>query len=579
MIKYHLTNLFFFFYIIQSQQFLGIYIYTVLMKQNKANKIDLELFQKIQINESNVNLSWVLKFPNCHELQSSILQMPFIDLHIEIQNYDIYGACHIIVNNQIQYPYLQIAEGMLVYQKKKSLFLSDCVIEKKKFLCNQNQLFLIKISNNQGRLILVFVHPISQREWFKILKLSAKQNNFLSKYRINEILMSNIFSVLQKRKNKKYVAQIFKKKDIKQQEQYEIINNYIKILRSGKIINYYPVLSIFDDSESISIITYQFYGTTLESLLMSSQKAVPQSDLAFIFYSILQSLRSLQDEELFHGHICLENIVMANVLGSLQIYLINSNYKPYNVNNLEFYLNSIPNYLLAPEIQTCQDLPSVKSDIYQLGMIFLMVSFYAKGSIFNRQYISKIFQSRKELIKQQEVNFQKCRNSDFPNLYSACQLDLIKKMIENDPDSRISVNDAIKHAWFINTKDKLKSQKIQQMNRNLPSLRTIIEMVEQSEQDIRRKSFQVSNLQCSKKKLECATSIQQFDFNAFQQQQDTSPIAKSFESQNEIIDEEHEISNLILNLNNKQYRMMPSFEDKNQYQIVQPQNQLPQFQD
>ncbi|CAD8096075.1 unnamed protein product [Paramecium sonneborni] len=554
------------------------------MKQNKVNKIDLELQQKIQINESNVNLSWVLKFPNCHELQSSILQMAFIDLNIEIQNYDRQGACHIIVSNQIQYPFIQIVEGMLIYQKQKYLFLSDCIVEKKKFICHQSQLFLIKISNNQGRLIFIFAHPISQKEWFKILKLSAKQNNFAQKYRINEILMANIFSVFERRKNKKLVAQIIKKKDIKQQEQYEIINNYIKILRSGKIMNYYPVLSIFDDIESISIITYQFYGTTLESLLLSTQQAVPQSDLAFIFYSVLQSLRSLQDEELFHGYLCLENIIMANVLGSLQVYLINSNYKPYNENNLDFYLNSIPNYLLAPELQSFQDLPSVKSDMYQLGMVFFLISFYSKGQIFNRQYITKMSQSKRELIKQQENNFQKCRDSDFPNLYSACQLDLIKKMIDNDPERRISVNDAIKHAWFINTKDKLKSKKIQSMNRNLPSLRTIIEMVEQSEQDIRRKSFQLSNVQYSKKILECATSIQQLDFNTLQQQQEASPIVKSLESQNENIDEEHEISNLIYKLNNKQYFMMPSLlghliQDKNQYRLVQPKNHLPSFQD
>ncbi|CAD8181095.1 unnamed protein product [Paramecium pentaurelia] len=563
------------------------------MKQNKINKIDFELLQKIQINESNVNLSWVLKFPNCHQLQSSIYQMAFIDLHIEIQNYDIQGACHIIINNQIQFPYLQIAEGMLIFQKQKCLFLCDCIVEKQKFLCHQSQLFLIKITNNQGHLILVFVHPVSQREWFKILKLSAKQNNFLQKYRIQQVIMTNIFSVLQRRKNKKYVAQIIKKRDIHQQEQYEIINNYIKILRSGKIINYYPVLSIFEDIDSISIITYQFIGTTFETLLLSAQTAIPQSDLAFIIYSVLQSLRCLQDEELFHGYVCLENIVMANVLGSLQVYLINSNYKvknnetilqPYNQNNLDFYLNFIPKYLIAPEIQSQQDIPSVKSDIYQLGMIFLLVSFYSKGQQFNRQYISKISQTRKELIKQQEINFQKCRDSDFPNLYSACQLDLIKKMTDNDPDKRISVNDAIKHAWFINTRDKLKSQKIQSMKRNLPSLKTIIEMVEQSEQDIRRKSFQVSNVQYNKNKLECATSIQHLDHSPFHQQQDASSLVKSFESQNEIIDEEHEISNLIFKLNNKQYNMMPSLlghiiQDKNQYRLTQSKNHLSQFQD
>ncbi|CAD8191306.1 unnamed protein product [Paramecium pentaurelia] len=554
------------------------------MKQNKVNKIDFELLQKIQINESNVNLSWVLKFPNCHELQSFIFQMPFIDLQIQQSKYDIQGSCHIITNNQIQFPLLQIAEGILIYQKHKCLFLSDCIIEKQKFVCHQSQLFLIKISHNQGRLILIFVHPVSQREWFKILKLQGKQNNFLQKYRINEVIMSNIFSVLLKRKNKKYVAQIYQKNDIKSQEQNEIINNYIKILKSGKIINYYPVLSIFEDTETISIITYQFIGKTFESLLLSDQTSITQMNLAFIICSVLQCLKCLQDEELFHGYVCLENIIMANMLGSLQIYLINSNYKPYNINNLNFYLDSIPNYLIAPEILSQQDQPSVKSDIYQLGMIFLIVSFFAKGQSYNRQYISKISQSRIELIKQQEINFQQYKNSDFPYLFSACQLDLIKKMTENDPNKRISVNDALKHAWFINTKDKLKSQKQQSINRNLPSLKTIIEMVEQSEYDIRRKSLKLSIIQQGKNKLECATSLKQFDFNAFQQQQDANYLVKSLESQNEIIDEDHEISNLIFKLNDKQFRMMPSslshfIQDKNQYRLTQPNNHLTQFQD
>lgn len=37
-----------------------------------------------------------------------------------------------------------------------------------------------------------------------------------------------------------------------------------------------------------------------------------ETDLAFIIYSVLQCLRALQDEDLFHGNLNLENIILSN---------------------------------------------------------------------------------------------------------------------------------------------------------------------------------------------------------------------------------------------------------------------------
>ena len=71
----------------------------------------------------------------------------------------------------------------------------------------------------------------------------------------------------------------------------------------------------------------------------------------------------------------------------------------------------------------------------------------------------------------------------------------MKKMIEINPSSvkqmlllenRLSLVEGIKHHWFLNVKNKIKQMKIERKKKvELPSLRTIIELREQSELDIK----------------------------------------------------------------------------------------------
>lgn len=50
----------------------------------------------------------------------------------------------------------------------------------------------------------------------------------------------------------------------------------------------------------------------------------------------------------------------------------------------------------------------------------------------------------------------------------------------------MSMKEATKHHWFVNVKNKIKSMKHERKRKKpLPSLRTIIELREQSEMDIR----------------------------------------------------------------------------------------------
>ncbi|CAD8146995.1 unnamed protein product [Paramecium octaurelia] len=246
--------------------------------------------------------------------------------------------------------------------------------------------------------------------------------------------------------------------------------------------------------------------------------------------------------------------------------------------SIDYYTHTIPDYLTAPEISGTQ-APSVSSDIYQLGILLMLVSFQCAQEKLDASFVKRVLENKQILESSQEVKFQKCQDSDYPHLYSACQLDLIKQMTEKDSNKRIQVQDAMKHAWFINTKDKLKIQK-QYFNKCLPSLKTIIEMVEQSEQDIRRKSLQQSGINL----IHQMGSIQKYEFSPYRQlQSEFSPLRKTSESQNEIVDEEHQISNLIDQLNNKQYLMLPSQynhlnQANNQLRLIQSENNFDQFQ-
>lgn len=58
----------------------------------------------------------------------------------------------------------------------------------------------------------------------------------------------------------------------------------------------------------------------------------------------------------------------------------------------------------------------------------------------------------------------------------------------------MSIEETLKHHWFINVKSKLKSNKVERKRKKpLPSLRTIIELREQSEMEIRIGTILINN--------------------------------------------------------------------------------------
>lgn len=70
-------------------------------------------------------------------------------------------------------------------------------------------------------------------------------------------------------------------------------------------------------------------------------------------------------------------------------------------------------------------------------------------------------------------------------LYSISQIDLMIRLLQPDPEKRPTIEETLKHHWFVNIKSKIKPKKDERKIKILPSLRTIIELREHSEIDLK----------------------------------------------------------------------------------------------
>ncbi|EGR32072.1 protein kinase domain protein [Ichthyophthirius multifiliis] len=113
-----------------------------------------------------------------------------------------------------------------------------------------------------------------------------------------------------------------------------------------------------------------------------------------------------------------------------------------------------PGYV-APEIANYQEKSengySGLCDVFSAGIIFYTLLFYKS------LFIGKKFNEVLKLNKECNINFLDKSFQDLP----FDTLDLLQKMLEKNPSNRISAEDALKHSYFKNEKEKRKTQKQQ----------------------------------------------------------------------------------------------------------------------
>ncbi|KAM3132527.1 hypothetical protein pb186bvf_015340 [Paramecium bursaria] len=354
------------------------------------------------------------------------------------------------------------------------------------------------------------------------------------KYRLQEQLFQDYYTIVKKKNRQLYCSQFLSKTQ-------PYLNSTIQLLHSIQHPHVLPVKSLFDDNTNIVIVTDYFEGEPLFNFLVDNIKLL-EIQLATLIYQILSLIKYLNENGAHHGNINAMNVLINRESQNLEIAIIGFLFSPIH-NQHDSYLQSAS--IVPSNIQDKLKAPGLESDLYQLGGLLYMITFFTRISsdikvfktilIIKKKYdANKIYQ---QYMKEFKIDFQmideyeqklidlQVTDSQYRHIYSSSQIDLMKKLL-----GQCSLQDALGHRWFVNAKQKSKIKR----KVGLPSLKTIIEIKELS-----------SDYEFSRNQQQPRVSVIRASIDNFVQDQE-----------DENIDEESDMERLVASL--KRYDKFPA---------------------
>ena len=263
------------------------------------------------------------------------------------------------------------------------------------------------------------------------------KNNYSIIEKIDEDFFSEVFKsksingnelVTIKVINKSYLTTIY---GDKKEKCFENIRNEIDSCK--RITNKYS-LKLIDSLETLEFfnIVFEYYDSTLEQKLIERNCGLSMKEIKLLFNKLNVGLREIVIKGIIHADLNLSNIKIKyqdnEPIPLLSDYgqkiIIEGKLKVVN-SNLNFY---------APELLAGEPYDN-KVDLWSIGVI--LYSLYYNEYPFNGNNQIEIFNHI------QNNKLKKSKNNDFD--------DLIEKLLQKDPKSRITWNDYFNHNfWKIN---------------------------------------------------------------------------------------------------------------------------------
>jgi len=235
---------------------------------------------------------------------------------------------------------------------------------------------------------------------------------------------------------------------------YEV--STIHIANHSNLIKFYE---IYETESSICLVKEYFPGQTLRSLLKNPNFAACHPDVksAQIIKPLLIALAYLASKEAIHGSLSPDNIIV-DQNGRVKI----SNLGQINLmDNLDsIYQEHYAWGYIAPEVFKGL-ISDNKLDVFSVGCIFFEVLFGVP--LFKGQNVAQTLQLNKSFsyetifnkickeIQDSQSPINKQSNEYFDDslkLNLIIGLELLLKLLEVDPEKRISAEEASKHSYF-----------------------------------------------------------------------------------------------------------------------------------
>ncbi|CAD8177942.1 unnamed protein product [Paramecium octaurelia] len=271
--------------------------------------------------------------------------------------------------------------------------------------------------------------------WFKELKKFCIQRHIKNLFIISNKLGSgnfaDVYRVLRKSDKKEFAVKIYDKQSSKFDS--DCIIKELEILRKMDHPNVISVLETFESQKSVFIVTELLVSGNLDDIL--SKTVLSEDDAIKCIFKIIDALTYIHSKGVIHRDIKPENILFRKpnleelVISDFGLAEYHNDEGQYKYHRCGTAGN------MAPEILKDQSY-DYKADCYSAGIIF-----YQMLSQLRSPFLVEDYQETIQRNEQGYIDFSVVRSS--PPV-----VNLVKQMLELDPDKRCSVQQARSNIIF-----------------------------------------------------------------------------------------------------------------------------------
>lgn len=276
-------------------------------------------------------------------------------------------------------------------------------------------------------------------------------NSYISKENIFDIytfgertgagFFSEVVQAVKKIEQKVYAVKIINKKKVSNKK-YEFLNE-IRILQKLDHPNIIKLYEVYEDPENYYLVMEFLAGPNL-SKKIEKESSITENFIASVLYKILSAVNYLHSIGICHRDIKPENIMF----NEDEVKIIDFGLsKKFQAEVQKFNSFTGTPYYVAPEVikqeydQNC--------DMWSVGATaFKMFTGQPPFPCFDRE-------SLYDKIINDEPNY----NLTVWNEYSSSAMDIVKLMLEKNPDKRIEAEHALKHRFFNIIKKEIHNSK------------------------------------------------------------------------------------------------------------------------
>lgn len=234
---------------------------------------------------------------------------------------------------------------------------------------------------------------------------------------------------------KQYAVKILKIKSDDQRDRFKREIEITKFLNHENIIKFYETKEM--DEGTIYLFMQHIKGQNLDKHMSEYEDGIEEKKVKGLFYQLINAVTFIHSQGIYHRDIKLENILLDEDLQ--KVYLIDFGYCGLTSSNGSTMFNEpvgSPLYLCPEKIKNVPYCGQ-SSDVWSLGVcLFKLLNgfypFYPYDTMGNQELA--------ELILNSDVYFN-------PTL-SPLANDLLSKMLDKNPQNRLTVHQILEHPWF-----------------------------------------------------------------------------------------------------------------------------------